>query len=100
MPEALERFDQVVFLTHVPPFREACWYDGRISNDEWLPHFTCKATGDAIREAAERHPERQIEVLCGHTHGAGTAEILPNLVVYTGGAEYGEPAVQSIIATA
>ncbi|WP_437759864.1 hypothetical protein [Sorangium sp. So ce1389] len=68
--------------------------------DDWLPHFTCKAAGKAIREAAEQHPERRIEVLCGHTHGAGVAEILPNLLVRTGGAEYGEPAVQCVIAAA
>jgi len=33
-------------------------------------------------------------VLCGHTHGAGEAEILPNLRVLTAGARYGAPVVQ------
>ncbi|WP_437740351.1 metallophosphoesterase [Sorangium sp. So ce1504] len=100
LPLALERYRRVIVATHVPPFKEACWHEGQISNDDWLPHFTCKATGEVLREAALRHPERRIEVLCGHTHGAGVAEILPNLVVRTGGAEYGEPAVQGVIATA
>ncbi|MGK3982814.1 metallophosphoesterase [Sorangium sp. So ce136] len=100
LPEALERYRRVIVATHVPPFKEACWHEGQISNDDWLPHFTCKATGEAIREAAEQHPERRIEVLCGHTHGAGVAQILPNLVVRTGGAEYGEPVVQCVIEAA
>ncbi len=41
--DALERFDEVLVLTHVPPFREACWHQARISEDAWLPGFTCKA---------------------------------------------------------
>lgn len=98
LPEVLSRYPRVIVATHVPPFKEACWHEGQISNDDWLPHFTCKAAGEAILEAAERYPERRIEVLCGHTHGAGTAEILPNLIVRTGGAEYGEPVVQDVIA--
>jgi predicted phosphohydrolase len=94
---ALGRYRRVVVATHVPPFKEACWHEGRISNDDWLPHFTCRAVGEALRQAAARHPERKITVLCGHTHGQGVAEILPNLKVMTGGAEYGEPRVQGII---
>ena len=48
LPLALSRFDRVILATHVPPLREACWHEGRISDDEWAPHFTCKAMGDAI----------------------------------------------------
>jgi Calcineurin-like phosphoesterase len=66
LPEALERFRNVLVLTHVPPFREACWHEGRISDDSWLPHFTGKAVGDALAEAGAAPPDRQITVLCGH----------------------------------
>jgi 3',5'-cyclic-AMP phosphodiesterase len=51
LPDALRLFRHVVVLTHIPPFREACWHEGAISNDNWLPHCTCKAAGDAIAEA-------------------------------------------------
>src|SRR5262249_3948719 len=81
LPAALDRYQRVIVATHVPPFKEACWHEGKISDDDWLPHFTCKATGAVIREAAASRPERQVEVLCGHTHGEGVARILPNLVV-------------------
>ena len=96
LPDALARFRHIVVVTHVPPFREACWHEKRISDDNWLPHFTCKAVGDALVEAMAAAPGRTMTVLCGHTHGGGEARILPNLRVLTGGARYGEPAVQRV----
>ncbi len=96
LPAALERFPHVVLLTHVPPVREACLYEGKISDDDWAPHFTCKAVGDAILEIMSLHPDRQLTVLCGHTHGLGETRPLANLHILTGGAEYGRPAVQRV----
>ena len=86
-----------IVLTHVPPFRESCWHQGRISDDDWLPYFTCRAVGDALLEIMQARPDRDLTVLCGHTHGEGQAEILPNLRVWTGGADYGKPRVERIL---
>lgn len=97
LPAALERFRHVIVLTHVPPFREACWHAGKISAEDYLPWFACKAAGDALREAMTAHPQREMTVLCGHTHGEGEARVLPNLRVLTGGADYCEPKVQQVI---
>ena len=97
LPDAFARYRSVILLTHVPPFREACWYEGRISDDEALPHFACKAVGEVLKREVAARPDRQLTVLCGHTHGAGAADILPNLRVITGGAEYGRPQVQEPI---
>ena len=97
LPEALARFQKVIFLTHVPPFRESCWHGGKISSDDWLPYFTCGAVGDALIEIMKAHPKGDLTVLCGHTHGAGTTDILPNLRVWTGGATYGAPQLQRMI---
>jgi Icc protein len=94
--EALVSHQHVIVLTHVPPFRDACWHEGRISDDDWLPHFACKAVGDRLATLASAHPEQSLAVLCGHTHSPGVAQILPNLVVYTGAAEYGNPIVQRV----
>ena len=77
-------------LTHVPPFREACWHGGGISDEEWLPGFTCKAIGDLLMEAAESNRDCGVTVLCGHTHGTGYVQIRPNLEVHTAEAQYGE----------
>jgi predicted phosphohydrolase len=94
---AFESFRKVVFLTHVPPFRESCWHEGKISDDDWLPYFTCRAVGDALLEIMRPRPDRDLTVLCGHTHGAGSAEVLPNLRVWTGGAEYGAPRIEKLL---
>jgi 3',5'-cyclic-AMP phosphodiesterase len=96
LPAALDRYDRVIVLTHVPPFREACWHEGRISDDNWAPHFTCVAMGQTLRKIAAAYPRRQITVLCGHTHSAGEARIADNLLVLTGSAEYGRPEIQRV----
>lgn len=98
LPKALERFPHVILLTHVPPFQEATWHEGNIPawEDPYLPHFSCKAVGDALLEIVPQYPDRQVTVLCGHTHSSGQAQILDNLIVLTGEAEYGQPRIQHI----
>lgn len=97
LPLAMARFPkQVVFVTHSPPFREACWSEGRLSNDDWLPHFSCGAVGEALITVAEAHPEGNLLVLCGHTHGWGEAQIRTNVKVLTAGARYGVPEVAQV----
>jgi predicted MPP superfamily phosphohydrolase len=96
LPAALANYRDVILLTHVPPLREACWHEGRLSDDDWAPHFTCQATGQAIVEIMREHPHNRITVLCGHTHGAGETNPLPNLHVITAGAEYGAPQIARV----
>ena len=91
---------ELVVLTHVPPFAEACWYDGKQSSPEWLPWFSCLSVGDVLRRYARAHPQTQVTVLCGHTHGRGEYRAEENLVVRTGGwspgeESYGNPIVQA-----
>lgn len=97
LPEALRRYRHVIVLTHVPPFREACLHQGQIAGAEWLPHFASRSMGLALIEAMEAYPDREMTVLCGHTHSPGEAQILPNLRVLTGAAENGRPQVQCIL---
>lgn len=97
---ALTERPHVVVATHVPPFREACWHEGRVSDDNWAPHFTSVAVGEALRAVMAERPDRTMEVLCGHTHGEGVARVLPNLVVRTGAAEYGAPALAGVLEVA
>lgn len=94
---ALQTADHVLVMMHVPPFHEACWHAGQLSDDNWAPHFVCQAAGEILRARMQASPEKQMTVLCGHTHGAGQAHVLPNLKVYTGGAEYGRPHVQCVV---
>ena len=95
--EAVSKYEQVLFLTHAPPFREASWYAGRVSDDEHLPHFTCHAVGEVLLEVARAHPGARLTVLCGHTHGEGESRPLPNLLAKTGGARYGAPRLQEML---
>ena len=94
--------ESLVVLTHVPPFPEACVYAGEQSEPAWLPWFTCIATGEVLAEYARAHPQKQILVLCGHSHGASVCRPEPNLEVRTGGwppgvDEYGNPIVQATL---
>jgi predicted phosphohydrolase len=94
LSDALQKYRRVILLTHVPPFREACWHEGAISSDNWLPHMSCKAVGDVILECMAAHPRSRIMVLCGHTHGSGECRPQKNIRVLTGAARYGAPVVQ------
>lgn len=95
--KAFETFDRVVLLTHVPPFEEACVVDGQLADASWTPHFVGKATGIALKEVMKAHSNKQLLVLCGHTHSGKDIQILPNLRVVTGQAELGIPNVQGLI---
>jgi len=97
LPKALDSYEQVVCLTHVPPFKEACWYEGKMGNDDWLPYFTCQAVGEVLLEVAQAQPDSQVTVFCGHTHHAGVVNVLPNLKVITGSAEYGAPCISDVL---
>ena len=62
-----------------------------------LSHAKDKRPGDAILEIMAAWPERELTVLCGHTHGAGECQPLPNVRILTGGAEYGNPAITKLL---
>jgi 3',5'-cyclic AMP phosphodiesterase CpdA len=100
LPVALQTSRNVVVLTHVPPFHEACWHEGNLSDDNWAPHFVCQAVGEVLRESMLEYPEKNMTVLCGHTHSSGQAQILNNLEVLTGKSSYGELEMQQIVEVA
>lgn len=93
----VEKYRNIICLTHVPPFRESCWHEGRISDDDYLPHFSCKAVGDVLKTTMQENPESHLTVLCGHTHSSSKFQALDNLEVLTGKAEYGKPKIQKVI---
>ena len=94
--QALAQRRNILVLTHVPPFRESCWHEGQISNQDYLPHFACKAVGERLAALMRERQQNNMTILCGHTHSPGVAYILDNLCVLTGGAEYGHPKLQRI----
>lgn len=90
----------VLVLTHAPPFREACWYEGKTTDDNWAPFFVAGQVGNTLMEFSRQRPECKVIVLCGHTHHAGVARMAANLLVYTGSAKHGQPDVEATISAA
>ena len=97
LEEAAGQYRHIVAVTHVPPFREAAWYQGKVSGDDFLPYFTCKAVGDVMLRIMQSNPQCSLLVLCGHTHGSGELKVLDNLRVLTGEARYGHPEIRQIL---
>lgn len=99
LPVALEKHQHVYVVMHAPPFQETCYHDGKAATDDnlYLPHFTCKAHGDVLLQMAAQYPDKQITVLCGHTHGACDVQMRPNLRVCCAEAEYGKPDVAAVL---
>ena len=95
---AASEYPNVIAVTHVPPFREAAWYQGKTSDDNLLPYFASRVVGDVMEKVMQAHPQSNLLVLCGHTHGGGEIKILDNLRVRTGEAEYGRLRINAIVA--
>jgi len=92
---AFNKYETVYMLTHVPPWKEASVYDGKISDDMWAPHFVCKIMGETIEKFMKTCNGKLI-VLCGHSHGKSFFKPLPNIDVYTGEAKYGNPKINIV----
>lgn len=88
---------EVVVVTHVPPFEEACRYRGRTTGLDYLPFYCNKGLGDYLVKVATDNPNRMVRVLCGHTHGKCDFERLENLKVHVGGVRYYDPEIQLVL---
>jgi Icc-related predicted phosphoesterase len=93
---AVDRFPEIVLLTHVPPWLEASRYRGQLADYEYAPHFASKAIGEAIEEVMRDSQQCQLTVICGHTHERATHQPLKNVRCLVGKAEYGTPAVEQV----
>lgn len=97
LEKAFELYDQIILLTHPPPFEESCCYGGKPCDWDWAPHFVCQAVGDMLLKVMELHKDKQIIVFCGHAHYGVDLQVLPNLRVLTGHSELGDPTIQGCI---
>lgn len=96
LQQGFMEFQHLYLLTHVPPTRSSCWHNGELSDDQWAPHFTCKAVGDSIKDELRQNPDKRVTVYCGHTHGEGTSRPQPNWTIHTGKALYGHPSIARV----
>lgn len=95
--KAVGKYKHIIVGLHVPPFAAATWHEGQNTDANYLPHFGCQATGKVLKVAMLAHPDAWMTVYCGHTHSPGYAQILPNLRVFSTGAEYRKPCIAGII---
>ncbi|MBN9286306.1 MAG: hypothetical protein BGO43_01135 [Gammaproteobacteria bacterium 39-13] len=96
---AEEKPKKMVVVTHVPPFRETAMHEGKISNDDFLPFFSSKVTGEMLVKFAMEYASIEILALCGHSHDWCVYHPLDNLTVYVGEAVYTQPCSQGVIET-
>ena len=89
-----QRPKKIIIMIHVPPFKETCLYEGKISNDDFLPFFASKAMGAVLIQIAQENDGIELLVLCGHTHSKAHWQLCDNLTVKVGAAEYTTPEIQ------
>jgi Icc-related predicted phosphoesterase len=94
--KALEDHEQVIMLTHVPPYRGVALYQNKPTEPEWAPYFVSISMGEMITEVMAEYPDQHLLVLCGHTHSRAEYSPLANVKVIAGEAEYGDPALQQV----
>ncbi|MDI9819821.1 MULTISPECIES: metallophosphoesterase [unclassified Legionella] len=87
----------IIVATHIPPFPECSWHENQPNDENWLPYFSSKATGDVLRSIAEKYKHVNFLVLCGHTHSEAKVKFSDNLEIRVGKAEYYQPSIQEII---
>ena len=95
--EAFQEYQDVIAITHVPPFPELCRIREGLNRDDWLPFYCCDAVGRVMKEIMQNHPSQSLHVLCGHTHRGGSIRVLDNLTAECGDTEYTEPKIQGVL---
>jgi predicted phosphohydrolase len=83
--------ENIIIVTHIPPWKEATWHEDAISNNTFLPWFSSKIMGEYLLDVANINKDNKFTVLCSHTHGAGVFIAANNLRCYTGFADYRHP---------
>lgn len=92
-----ESIQSIWVATHVPPFKESAWYEGKAGNINWIADFVCVSVGEVLLKFCQTYPQIQCKVFCGHAHSRGHVQMLPNLNVFTASARYKEPQVEQFL---
>ena len=88
---------RVIFVTHIPPFRELAVRSHDVENHEWIPWYCSQMMGDAILSVADEFPGVSFEVLCGHTHMRAVCSPRENVTARTAQATYAVPDYEDVI---
>jgi len=95
LPAAFVDHDTVYYATHVPPFAESARApNGHISDPDWMPSFCSRIAGEAFLEVMKSMPEnKQLIILCGHSHTYYEHMPARNIKCFTGNARYRYPSI-------
>jgi predicted phosphohydrolase len=93
---ALTECENIILLTHVPPFEENTLYRTSVGEElytvadkSWLPFFSNGFLGQRLIDTMKYYPKRKLYVLSGHTHAKSYTE-KENIICETLDAEYGQ----------
>jgi len=96
LEKALETYDNILYFTHVPPFKEASWYNDCPGEEKAIPMFSCKQAGDMMLEIMSGHPNKKLTIYCGHTHNE-YRWVSNNIEVIVSKARYSNPSIYKYI---
>lgn len=94
---AVRYHNNIVIVTHFPPFAESHMHENKPGDAGAHPWFTSKVMGDMLLDASKSFPKVNFTVFAGHTHGKYSGKFADNLTVHVGGAEYRYPALQEVV---
>jgi predicted MPP superfamily phosphohydrolase len=88
LEEAVATYKTVYLLTHEPPWAEAHRSTNPWFEKFWEPYNTNPLLGQALEKVMEKHKNRRLIVLTGHTHLATTIYPSRNIECRVGSASY------------
>ncbi len=90
--KALEEFQTVYILTHIPPYKEATHYNDFKLDRYWRPYNTNVQMGKMIEEIMAERADQNVILLAGHTHEQCILNISHNIECIVGEGKYlGDP---------
>lgn len=91
LPYALTCYRHLWLATHVPPFTQAAWWNGKLCNYDFQPHYCNTSLGHSLWGMSSAFPSSTMTVLSGHTHSEVSLSLRANLHIHTAGAIPGYP---------
>lgn len=85
---ALRTYDTIYLLSHFPPYEEAGRYNSIFNKKFWEPYNNNIILGKTINEVMKDYPNKNVKVLCGHSHSAATVNVSSNVECRVGRGSY------------
>jgi len=80
------KYKSIYILTHFPPWKEATRFKGSILEKYYLPYNTNLGLGKVIEKVMSQNREKDILVMCGHTHETEYIRVSKNINCQVGAA--------------